>query len=77
MHHSVSKSALVGSSGFVGTTIQIQAKFGSLFRSNNIDDIRQKEFDMVVCAAAPAQKWIANREPIADRKNIERLIAHL
>src|SRR5262249_44217769 len=34
-------------------------------------------FDLVVCAAAPAQKWIANRDPEADRKNIENLINHL
>jgi hypothetical protein len=32
---------------------------------------------MVVFAAAPAQKWIANHEPVADRQNIESLIAHL
>jgi hypothetical protein len=31
----------------------------------------------VVCAGAPAQKWIANREPEADRLKIEGLIAHL
>jgi dTDP-4-dehydrorhamnose reductase len=31
----------------------------------------------VVCAGAPAQKWIANREPAADREKIEGLIAHL
>jgi hypothetical protein len=32
---------------------------------------------MVVCAAAPAQKWIANRDPVADRQNIDNLISHL
>ena len=34
-------------------------------------------FDTVVCAGAPAQKWIANREPKADRQKIDGLIAHL
>jgi len=30
-----------------------------------------------VCSAAPAQKWIANRDPVADRQNIDSLISHL
>ncbi|NOT10841.1 MAG: NAD(P)-dependent oxidoreductase [Methylococcaceae bacterium] len=70
-------SALIGYSGFVGSTLLKQTEFGSLFRSQNIDDIYGKKFDTVVCSAAPAQKWIANREPDADRQNINALIDHL
>ncbi|MFK2904151.1 NAD(P)-dependent oxidoreductase [Dyella ginsengisoli] len=69
--------ALIGYSGFVGSTLLKQAKFESLYRSTNIGDIREQSFDTVVCAGAPAQKWIANREPNADRQNIDGLIAHL
>lgn len=54
-----------------------QASFQCLYRSTTISDIDGGSFDTVVCAAAPAQKWIANREPAADRQNIEDLIAHL
>jgi hypothetical protein len=32
---------------------------------------------VAICAGAPAQKWIANREPDADRQKIEGLITHL
>ena len=39
--------------------------------------LKGKSFDVVVSAGAPAQKWIANREPEADREKIEGLIAHL
>lgn len=70
-------NALIGSSGFVGSTLLKQAPFGSLYRSANIGEIEGKSFDTVVCAGAPAQKWIANREPEADREKIEGLIAHL
>lgn len=69
--------ALIGYTGFVGTTLLKQHAFDQRFRSVNIKDIDGHEFDLVVCAAAPAQKWIANREPDADRQNIEGLIAHL
>ena len=68
---------LIGSSGFVGSTLRRQADFGSLFRSTTIGGVAGQHFDGVVCAAAPAQKWIANRDPAADRKHIDGLIAHL
>lgn len=70
-------NALIGSSGFVGSTLLRQTRFDALYRSTNIAEIDGRGFDTVVCAAAPAQKWIANREPEADRRNIEALIAHL
>jgi hypothetical protein len=69
--------ALIGYSGFVGTTLLRQRAFKSLYRSSNIGEITDQRFELAVCAAAPAQKWIANREPEADRRRIEGLIAHL
>jgi len=70
-------NAMIGYSGFVGSTLLKQHPFQNLYRSNNMNDIHGLNFDFAVCAAAPAQKWIANREPVADRLNIEGLIAHL
>lgn len=70
-------NSLIGYSGYVGGTLLKQADFTSQYRSTNIGDIENKIFDTVVCAGAPAQKWIANREPDADREKIEALIAHL
>lgn len=70
-------NALIGYTGFVGTTLFKQALFESRYRSTNIAQITGRTFAMVVCAGAPAQKWIANREPEADRAGIERLITHL
>jgi hypothetical protein len=70
-------NALIGHSGFVGTTLLKQASFDACFRSTNIHDIDGRSFDTVVCAAAPAQKWIANRDPDADRRTIDGLIERL
>jgi len=70
-------NALIGYSGFVGSTLLKQAPFDALYRSTNIGEIEGIAFDTVVCAGAPAQKWIANREPEADLQKIEGLIAHL
>ena len=71
------KNALIGFSGFVGSTLLKQYQFEGRYRSTNISEIDKQSFELVVCAAAPAQKWIANREPVADRQKIEGLIAHL
>ncbi|WP_240726031.1 MULTISPECIES: hypothetical protein [unclassified Escherichia] len=60
--------ALIGYSGFVGTTLLRQRRFDALYRSTNIDEIFGKTFDTVVCAAAPAQKWLANKDPADDIK---------
>jgi hypothetical protein len=70
-------NALIGYTGFVGSTLCKQVPFVSRYRSTDIHEIRGKAFETVVCAGAPAQKWIANREPELDRQKIEGLIAHL
>lgn len=70
-------NSLIGFSGFVGSTLLKQHSFTSLYRSTNIGEIDNQTFDTVVCAGAPAQKWIANRKPQADLQKIEELISHL
>ena len=69
--------ALIGYTGFVGSTLLRQRPFDYLYNSKNIDDIAGKSFDLVVCAAAPAEKWKANRNPGDDLQNIKRLISYL
>jgi nucleoside-diphosphate-sugar epimerase len=69
--------ALIGFSGFVGSTLLKQRSFESFYRSTNIADIDGQSFDTLVCAGAPAQKWLANREPDLDRQKIEGLMERL
>lgn len=70
-------NALIGYSGFVGNTLLKQGAYEARFRSTDIHTIDGRSFDTVVCAGAPAQKWIANSEPEADLRNIDALIGHL
>ncbi len=60
------RRALIGHTGFVGSTLKKQTTFTDLYRSNNIQDIRGREFDLVVCAGISAKKWLANKNPEAD-----------
>ncbi len=68
---------LIGHTGFVGGTLLRQRRFEALYRSTDIHTIAGREFELLVCAGAPAQKWIANRDPAADREKIQGLIEHL
>ncbi|MBB0025675.1 MULTISPECIES: NAD(P)-dependent oxidoreductase [Ralstonia] len=70
-------SALIGFTGFVGGTLLRQRVFDYRFRSTNIQDIQGQSYDLVVCAGAPGQKWLANQQPERDKENIARLTAAL
>jgi hypothetical protein len=69
--------ALIGFTGFVGSTLARQRAFQSLYRSTNIQEISGRSFGSLFCAGAPGQKWRANKEPGNDKASIERLIAYL
>jgi nucleoside-diphosphate-sugar epimerase len=65
--------ALIGHSGFVGGTLLKRARFDDLYRSSDIGAIAGKRYDEVVCAGAPAQKWIANKDPGGDAARMKTL----
>ncbi len=70
-------TALIGYTGFVGTTLLRQHRFDALYRSTNIADIAGQSYDTIICAGASAKKWMANKEPSADLESIEKLMSCL
>lgn len=70
-------TALIGSTGFVGSTLQREYKFTNCYHSTDIANIDNKSFDVVICAGASAKKYLANQDPITDERNIDGLISHL
>lgn len=66
-------SALIGYTGFVGGYLASATPFDVNVNRSNVDVLRGRHFSRIVCAGLPAAKWIANREPEADRANVERL----
>jgi nucleoside-diphosphate-sugar epimerase len=66
--------ALIGYTGFVGSNILAQRPFDLLYNSKNIEDIQNREFNIVVCAGASGVKWWANKNPELDLASIQRLI---
>lgn len=71
------RTALIGHTGFVGSTLARQFSFTDHYNSQNITEIVGKTYDLIVCAAAPGVKWKANQEPMADKASIDHLITQL
>lgn len=69
--------ALVGCSGFVGSSLSRQHNFLAQFNSRNVAAASGKLFDTVVCAAAPGSMLEANRLPERDKAAIDKLIEAL
>lgn len=70
-------NCLIGYSGFVGSNLNSQTSFEHLYNSKNIESIKDKEFDLTVCAGVQAVKWWANKNPTEDWQGIEKLIESL
>lgn len=66
--------ALIGHTGFVGGHLAAQHRFDEAFNSKDIESIAGREYELLVCAAAPGVKWKANQDPAGDRAAIERLV---
>lgn len=70
-------NAIVGHTGFVGSNLCRQTTFESFYNSSNLQDIAGKSFDTLVFSGAPANKWLANKEPDKDWANLANIMAVL
>jgi len=68
---------LIGHTGFVGETLKLQASFDGTFSRINMADSKDTFSELLVCSAAPAQKWWANSNPQEDFDNICNLVNSL
>ncbi len=68
---------IVGGTGFVGQSLRRQRAFQSSYNSKNIGDISGQSFDVLVCAAAPATMWAANKDPDGDTAKLNALFESL
>lgn len=73
----MSKTCLIGHTGFVGGNLLRVRDYDACFNTTNIHEIRGRHFGLVVCAAPQAQKWWANLHPEQDLAIIDALIDHL
>ncbi|MBR0814675.1 NAD-dependent epimerase/dehydratase family protein [Bradyrhizobium diazoefficiens] len=71
------RCALVGYTGFVGSNLARGARFSHRYNSSNFRQMRDEQFDTIVCAGVSAAKWKANLDPASDWEQISALIAEL
>lgn len=71
------KIFLVGNTGFVGSNLCKQYQFDGLYASKNVEEAYGKNPDMIVYSAVPAQKFIANQNPLEDEKVIDTAINNI
>ena len=71
-------NGLIGYTGFVGSNLLDQLSQPlELFNSTNISEIDNKHFENLYCCGLPGAKWLANRNPSNDLKNVLELEIHL
>ncbi len=73
----MNKIAIIGHTGFVGEYIHRIYPNAHCFNSKNIQDIDNKQFDMVICCGVSATKWLANKNPEEDLQKINELTNHI
>lgn len=66
-------SVLIGHTGFVGSLLASRLSFELGIHRANLEELRGREVERIVCAGLPAAKWIANQDPAADLANVRRL----
>ena len=69
--------AIIGHTGFVGGALTRQHGFAATFNKSNLNTLADRNFDLLVCAAAPGSMLLANQQPDSDWKQIDTLLRAL
>ena len=70
----MNNNCLIGYNGFVGSNILLKSDFSFKYNSKNINDIRNREFDLLICSAIPSDMQLVNLKPEKDLENIKELL---
>ena len=62
------KYALIGYTGFIGSNLLSFDKNITKYNSKNIHKIKNKKFDLVICAGTSSKIWLAKKKPYEDKK---------
>lgn len=65
---------LIGSSGLIGQNLQKERNFQYLINSKNLESIKYKNIDFVICAAPSAVKWKINMDRTEDLYNVNIIV---
>ena len=66
-------TCLIGYTGFLGKTLLRSNSYDLSINRANLNRLENSDFEQIVGAGLPAEKWKANLEPEVDFKNVEVL----
>ena len=70
-------NALIGYTGFIGSNLLNFKKKFHKYNSKNINKIKNKQYDLVICAGTSSKIWLAKKNPKLDFNKITYLINSL
>lgn len=68
---------IVGYTGFVGSNIIANHTFDGMFNSKNVTDAFGKQPDLLVYSGVPAEMFLANQNPEADKARMDEAIENI
>lgn len=68
---------IVGYTGFVGSNIIASHRFDGLYNSKNITEAYGKSPDLLIYSGVPAEMFLANQNPEADKALMEQAIENI
>lgn len=68
---------IVGYTGFVGSNIIEKHNFDGMFNSKNVTDAYGKNPDLLVYSGVPAEMFLANQNPSADKELMDQAIENI
>ena len=71
------KVAIIGYTGFIGRNLSKKIKTKYLYNSENINEIKYKNFDKIYCCGTSSLIWKANKDPEKDFFKIFELIKNI
>jgi nucleoside-diphosphate-sugar epimerase len=69
----MTKTGIIGHTGFVGSNLDRQFNFDDHYNSKNIGQLAGHTYDLLVISGARAEKWKINQNPEEDEENIKVL----
>jgi hypothetical protein len=70
----MTRRALIGHTGFVGSNLRLTGHFTDFYNSSNFGMMAGESYDEIVCSGISATKWLANKEPEKDWVAIQQLL---
>jgi nucleoside-diphosphate-sugar epimerase len=68
---------VVGPKGFIGSNLVRRSNASAVYGRKDGTSLASSNHELLICSAAPAEKWKANKHPDEDKRNLTELAKNL